>query len=45
MNNPSFLKSAILKELAQVGLCRIEVLYERLPYYSVPSGSHTSTVV
>jgi len=34
MNNPPFLKSAILEELAQVGPCRIEVLYERLPYYS-----------
>ncbi|MGH7183265.1 MAG: hypothetical protein ACREJN_14990 [Nitrospiraceae bacterium] len=34
MNQKEILESAIIDELAQVGPCRIDVLYERLPYYS-----------
>ncbi|MGH7182728.1 MAG: hypothetical protein ACREJN_12225 [Nitrospiraceae bacterium] len=34
MNNTGFLESVITEELAQVGSCTIEELYEKVPYYS-----------
>jgi len=34
MNNTDFLESVITEELAQVGSCTIEELYEKVPYYS-----------